>query len=191
MTTTPTGSPATPVKSQEQTNLDTAFKILDGIQDQIRFADAKAGFIVALIAVLFGFTAGNVADVKAIINYGGACWQKLLICGPLVLYAACSLAAVVTSVRVVRSRFGGKAPQSKVFFLHIIGSYGWDYARYAADMKATATEDWIQQVGTQVLEVSHIASAKHTRFRLSCDFAIAAVILWFVVFCEILWITNK
>jgi hypothetical protein len=44
-----------PVNGNERSNLETCLKVLAGVQDQIRFADAKAAFVFGINALLFGF----------------------------------------------------------------------------------------------------------------------------------------
>jgi hypothetical protein len=52
--------------STEPKTLDTYFKILEGVQDQTRFADSKAVFVAALNALLFGFMSRNFQSLKPI-----------------------------------------------------------------------------------------------------------------------------
>ena len=89
--------------------LEMAFKILSGIQDQIRFADSKAAFLVAFMALTFGYISSK----------GSVLFSQWPVCAISIIYVLVSLTTVILSVMVVRSRFGIKGPQTLVFFDHI------------------------------------------------------------------------
>ena len=155
----------------QKTNLETAFKVLDGIQDQIKFADAKAGFIVALMTIQFGFAAEKVNSI----NIENAKRYLLLIAS---VYMILSLTAVIIAIWTVWSRLGGDAPQTKVFFGHIFKVYGRDYKRYVSEMKESTDSTWLEEIGAQIVEVSHVAKTKHDLIRKSSGAAILSVLLW-------------
>jgi hypothetical protein len=45
-----------------------------------------------------------------------------------------------------------------------------------------ADADWVRDLGSQIVEVSHIAMAKHKRIRRAAICVFIALILWFVSF---------
>jgi hypothetical protein len=160
-----------PESEGQQTEFDTYFKILSGIQDQIRFADSKAAFIAALNALLFGFFTSGVGPIVA-----STVWVKIF----AGLYALAAVGSVIVVITAVISRFGDLAPQSKVFFGHITKQYGKDYERYVRETINMTDKDWAKQVGNQIVEVSHIACCKHQLVRKGAICTLVAIVLWFM-----------
>jgi hypothetical protein len=80
------------------------------------------------------------------------------------------------------SRFGELAPRSKVFFGHIARDCGNDCERYVRETNGMTDADWARDLGSQIVEVSHIALAKLKRVRRAAISAFIAMILWFVSF---------
>lgn len=160
-------------------NLRMYVTILHGVQGQIRFADAKAAFLTALNVVLFGFLALRfdsvlVAYGKA--GTGGAAFKVAL--ALQVCYLSAAAAAIATVVLSVMPRFSELAPQNSLFFKRIVKEYGKDWARYVADINGLSEDDWTQQIGAQIVEVSHIAVAKHQLMRQAAWLTLIAFILW-------------
>jgi hypothetical protein len=77
---------------------------------------------------------------------------------------------------------GELAPRSKIFFGHIARDYGNDCERYIRDTSGMTDADWARDLGSQIVEVSHIALAKHKRVRRAAICVFIALILWFVSF---------
>jgi hypothetical protein len=171
------------VMSTEPKDLDTYFKILGGIQDQTRFADSKAVFVAALNTLLFGFMARNFESLKAIYT---ACQASQVTCWVLFVFFAAYLVASLLSlgfvIWAVMSRFGELAPRSKVFFGHIPRDFGNDCEKYVRETNGMTDADWARDLGSQIVEVSHIALAKHKRVRRAAICVFIALILWFVSF---------
>lgn len=153
--------------------------ILDGIQEQIRFADMKAGFIAALNAVLFGFLSRHLDEVLVYYarsgTHTGALAFALSLHAVYLIAMAASVGAVLWSMM---PRFGRGDSHSKVFFGHIARSYGRDYSRYVRDTASLSNLDWAEQLGAQIVETSHIALRKHQLVRRAGWFALVAFILW-------------
>lgn len=167
-------------------DLSTYFAILNGVQEQIRFADRKAAFLSALNALLFAFLSNGIYRLNAASSaQGTAFWIASVLMTVYVLAAAISVGIVVWSVM---SRFGELAPKSKVYFGHIIRQYGKDYGKYVTDMKAMTDEDWANEIGTQIVEVSHIALTKHSLLRTAAKFSLAAFVLWVAVLVALAFI---
>ncbi len=176
--------------SAEERNLDIYFRILSGHQEQIRFADSKAAFMAALNTLLFGFMATNFASLKALYTtcsiMGVACWALFLVLAVYLLSALFSLGCIIVAVT---SRFGELAPHSKVFFGHIARNYGKDYEKYVRESSAMTATDWARDLGTQIVEVSHIALAKHRRVRWAARALLVAGVFWLVSFVVLLVMT--
>jgi hypothetical protein len=171
------------VMSIESKNLDTYFKILGGVQDQTRFADSKAVFVAALNTLLFGFMARNFESLKPI--YAAcqpthvACWLLFIFFAAYVVASLLSLGFVIWAVM---SRFGELAPRSKVFFGHIARDYGNDCEKYVRETSGMTDAEWARDLGSQIVEVSHIALAKHRRVRRAAICVFIALILWIMSF---------
>jgi len=169
--------------STKPKNLDTYFKILGSVQDQTRFADSKAVFVAALNTLLFGFMARNFESLKPIYATCQAshvtCWLLFMFFAAYVVASLLSLGFVIWAVM---SRFGELAPRSKIFFGHIAWDYGNDCEKYIRETSGMTDADWVRDLGSQIVEVSHIALAKHKRVRRAAICVFMALILWFVSF---------
>src|SRR4051812_36453531 len=134
---------------EETTGLDTCFKVLSGIQDQIRFADAKAAFMLGVNTLMFGFVTCTISTLKrhlAADPVPVAAWFSL---GAMIAYSICAIVAVGFLIYAVMSRFGKLAPKSRVFFGHIALQFGKDYGKYVTEIRAMSNQDWVNEVGTQ------------------------------------------
>ncbi len=161
-------------------NLDTCLKVLAGIQDQIRFADAKAAFVFGINTLMFGFVVSGVGTLKkglAVSPVPAAAWVGLV---ALIVFATCAVAAVSLLIVTVMSRFGALAPKSRVFFGHIATGYGKDYGKYVAEVKTMSEDDWLNDVGTQIVEISHIALTKHSTVRTAAFITIGGFACWVI-----------
>lgn len=171
----------------EKTNLDTCLKVLGGIQEQIRFADTKAAFVFGINTLMFGFVAGSVTSLKKALTDPAippAAWVALV---ALILFGVCAVTVVGLLIFTVMSRFGKLAPRSRVFFGHIASDYGKDYGKFVSEMKAMTEDDWVCEVGTQIVETSHIAVVKHSLVRLAALISVGGLVAWVVaVFCTAL-----
>jgi Family of unknown function (DUF5706) len=165
---------------EKKSNLDNCLKVLAGIQDQIRFADTKAAFVFAINTLMFGFVVNSVGTLKkalALSPVPGSAWVGL---ATLIIFSICAVAAVGMLIYAVMSRFGALAPKSRVFFGHIATSYGKDYGKYVSEVKAMSEEDWLHEVGTQIVETSHIALTKHSTVRYAALTTLAGLVCWVV-----------
>ncbi|MGH7823840.1 MAG: Pycsar system effector family protein [Candidatus Binatia bacterium] len=174
----------------EEAKLGVYFQILNGIQEQIRFADSKAAFVAAINALLFGFMATNFESLKIIYRTYGlesfAFWAPFVV---LIVYAVASLLSLIFSILGVYSRFGDLAPQARVFFGHIAKAYGRDYEKYIRDTINMTAADWARELGTQIVEVSQIASVKHKMVRRAAISVVIAAFLWTLLFVVLLLMT--
>jgi hypothetical protein len=178
------------VMSTESKNLDIYSKILGGVQDQARFAGSKAVFVAALNTLLFGFIARNFESLKPIY---AACQASHVACWLLFIFFAAYVVASLLSlgfiIWAVMSRFGELAPRSKVFFGHIARDYGNDCEKYVRETGGMTDADWARDLGSQIVEVAHIALAKHKRVRRAAICVFIALILWFVSFASLFIMT--
>lgn len=164
----------------QKRNLDTCLKVLASVQEQIRFADTKAVFVFAINTLMFGFLASSANTIKkalAVAPVPAPVWVGLV---ALILFFICAVIAVGTLIYAVMSRFGALAPKSRVFFGHIVTSYGKDYAKYVAEVRSLTDDDWLNEVGTQIVETSHIAYAKHFAVRIAAITTLIGLVCWVV-----------
>lgn len=165
--------------NNEKSNLGIYTTILNSIQEQIRFADSKAGFVAALNAILFGFIASNFDNLRSIYlatdGKNAALWITLILLG---LHFVCTAFSVGLITSAVISRFGELAPQSRVFFGHIAKSYGREYEKYVKETISLSEREWAEQIGTQIVEISNVALTKHQLVRRAIYFTLVAFVLW-------------
>lgn len=162
-------------------NLEMYATTLSGIQEQVRFADSKAGFIAALNVILFGFVASNFEGIRLVYDkFGSGNAAFRIAVAILTLYLIATAISIVQVILAVVSRFGELAPQSKVFFGHIIKSYGKDYSKYVRETLTLSDRDWAEEIGTQIVEVSHIALTKHKLVRRAAWFTLLAFGGWLI-----------
>lgn len=178
MTRKTNSKPVAKTQEEDSTDLATCFAILNGVQDQIKFADRKAAFFSALNALMFGFASQSIGVLRTTPVATGWLFNVSIVV--VVLYALLATVAVALIVSAVMSRYGALAPTSKVFFGHIIKTYGKDYGKYVADMTAMTNDEWAADVGTQIVEVSHIALTKHKLLSLAAKLTLGAFVLWAV-----------
>ena len=164
---------------RSSSNLPMAWSILNSIHEQIRLADSKAGFIIALNAILFGF-ASRYFDKFGRAEPAGSqesifLWINDAI---FVFYLAAAAASVVFILIAVMSRIRKSSVQTKIFFGHIARHYGKDSEKYLRDVRGMNEENWLREVGSQIVEASHIALIKHKWVsRASISLLVAAVLL--------------
>lgn len=163
-----------------KTNLDTCMKVLAGIREQIRFADTKAAFLFGINTLMFGFLAVSTSTLKkamALQMVPPSAWVALV---SLIVFGLCAVLAVGTLIYTVMSRFGKLAPNSRCFFGHIATTYRKDYAKYVAELKAITEDEWLTEVGTQIVETSHIALDKHSAIKMAAIFTIVGFVGWVI-----------
>lgn len=159
-------------------NTEKTFSRLNDVyqntQDQIKFADAKAGGLIALTSLNFGFILSNYEKLLA---FTGTLWFT-----PLMITFLLSLAiGLGLCFSILFSRFGGSTPQTMVFFAHINEKYKLDWERYYKDVSTSDDETWTKQFSGQILEVSKIATTKHRLFRHAVKLLLLSLLISFVL----------
>jgi hypothetical protein len=176
----PTDGQTTGESVEKKSNLDNCLKVLASVQEQIRFADTKAAFVFAINTLMFGFVVNSVGTLKkalALSTVPASAWVGLV---ALVVFGVCAVVAVGMLIFTVMSRFGEKAPKCHIFFGHVATQYGHDFEKYVTDLKAMSEDDWLKEVGTQVVETSHIALTKHKTVRNAAQVTIVGLACWVV-----------
>lgn len=163
--------------ADERFRLDQLARIYAGIQEHIRFADSKAGFVAAINALLLGFIASNYGTIRSVYtathNWNYAAWLSLLMIIPAVPTAI----SVVYVLWAVMPRFGADTHSSKVFFNHIADGFKRDGAKYRDQVVKMAVGDWICDYGNQIVESASIAKEKHGNVKKAVIAASTAFIL--------------
>ena len=184
-------SPASTSPASPAWQMAACLEVLNDIQEQIRFADAKAGFIAMFNVLLFGFVANHLEKLRMLCagkelgTFGVT--LALALVGVYVASMATTFALVVSCII---SRFGGRVQQGRVFFAHIAARYGKDHNRYTKDLATMTNAEWLEELSAQVVEVSRLAMLKHRYIRWAAYSTMLSVLLWLgsmVTMVSIFW----
>jgi len=152
---------------------------LDGVQEQIRFADSKAAFVVLFHTFLFGFLITQ-AEHLAAYPTAGRDWFYCMRIGVLTAYAATSIVSIAYAISAVIPKFGEEAPPCRIFFGSIVNDFQRDYARFHETAISRTPTDWLKDITSQIVENSNIALIKHQRAGIAARWAIATVTFAFL-----------
>ena len=174
--------------------MSACLEILNDIQEQIRFADTKAGFIAVFNVLLFGFVANHLDKLRTLCaGKELGTFGVILVLVLVGIYVASMATTFTLVVSCIISRFGGRVQQGRVFFAHIAAQYGKDHKRYAQDLGAMTNTEWLDELGAQVVEVSRLAMLKHRYVRWAAYCTLVSVLLWvgsLVTMVSIFWIQT-
>jgi hypothetical protein len=161
--------------------LQTCFNVLARVEDQLRFADSKAGFIATLHAFLIGPLAGNVPGMRSVVIHWGI-WPKILLGLAAGIYFILFIVTngIVAATVLPRNRRSARAP-SKAFFGRIAKEYGHVPERFVAEIGAMSDEEWLKEIGQYIVDASGIASVKHRLVRLATVMTVPTVIFWILM----------
>lgn len=137
-------------------------------QDQIKFADAKTSFIVGLISLLVGFVFSNFKDIQ---THTSDDLFKII----LFLFGFSAIITLCLCFMVFFPSHGENTIQTKVFFKHIKNTFDYDFNRYNEEILQFKSEDWLREYCAQVIELSHIACYKQSKFKMACTTGITSV----------------
>jgi hypothetical protein len=155
---------------------DMLSKVYAGIQEQIRFADTKAGFVAAFNAILVGFIASDLGTVKDIYrathDWNVCLW---LMTGSLIMGIPTAI-SIGYLIWAVRPRIGKNTHKSRIYFGHIARDYHLDGVRYRDDARAMEQGNWADDYGYQIVEVASIAQEKHSNVRTSMNWSFGAFV---------------
>jgi hypothetical protein len=161
--------------------LQATFSVLARVEDHIRFADAKAGFVATLHAFLIGPLAGNIGGLRSVVATFHAAAHALLaaVIGVYGVLFLISMGLVALTV-LPRSRRSGRRP-SKLFFGRIAREYGRDPDRFIAELGALSDHDWQAELGQYIVDASAIAATKHRLARWAIIFTVPTVLSWMLM----------
>jgi len=152
--------------------------ILQGVQDQIRFCDAKAQVVLGLNGILAGFLAGQTSTIASSVARD---WSHPL-AWALIIATSLYLAALVLSfsfaLRVVVPRLDVCQPDSCLFFSHIANEYKNNYEDIAKELPGLSEEELAVDFAKQILANSHICVRKHRALRTAWQSMTLSIIFW-------------
>jgi hypothetical protein len=151
--------------------------ILQGVQEQIRFADSKAALIGLFHTIFFGFMATQ-ADALARVSVGTRTIRFWIWLTIFALYAIATVAAVILTIRCVFPRVGESAPRSWIHFLHIARDYRVDDDQYHRDVCSRSDADWTSDIASQIVINARIAAHKHSLIKVASWWTVVAILLW-------------
>ncbi len=173
----------------ESAELRSCFQLLGRVEDQIRFADSKAGFLATLHAFLISPLIYNVGEIRKAFRQWDTTSLDLLIVigGVYVLLYLISMGMIGMTV-LPRIRRGKQARQpSRIFFGRIAREFGDDPRRFVALISAMSEKDWLDEIAVYIVDASTIATVKHRYVRWATLFSVPTVFFWIltvlVLFC--------
>lgn len=118
--------------------------VLNGVQEQIRFADTKAAIFAAALVVLFGFMATQVDGLQPVAETerGWHFWTRACL---LALYGVSTVVAFTYAARCVMPRTGESAPPCLFHVAHVAKTYRLDHERFCRDMAVMDEGTWVNQ----------------------------------------------
>jgi len=143
-----------------------AWQVYSSVAEWTRFADAKAGAVLGIHALMWGFLASNTGEYGAWLASGRSCWWTV---GALA-FALAGLVSVALAILCVEPSLKLRAASSRVYFASIATRISSslrpteheDKARAYADELAMM-DDYgrLHEVAEQVLAMSAIATRKY------------------------------
>ena len=178
-----------PRTEPDSSELPSCFQLLGRVEDQLRFADSKAGFLATLHAFLISPLIYNVGEIRKAFRQWDPTSLGLLIMigGVYVMLYLISMAMVGLTVLPRIQRGKRTRPPSRVFFGRIAREFGHDPHRFVALIGAMTERDWLEEIAVYIVDASTIAAAKHWYVRWATLFSVPTVFFWIltvlVLFC--------
>ena len=178
-----------PRTEPESSELPSCFQLLGRVEDQLRFADSKAGFLATLHAFLISPLIYNVGEIrKAFRQWDPTSLGLLIMIGVVyVMLYLISMAMVGLTVLPRIQRGKRTRPPSRVFFGRIAREFGHDPHRFVALIAAMTERDWLDEIAVYIVDASTIAASKHWYVRWATLFSVPTVFFWIltvlVLFC--------
>lgn len=173
----------------DSTTLSSCFQLLGRVEDQLRFADSKAGFLATLHAFLISPLIYNVGEIrKAFREWDTTSLDLLVVIGGVYLLLYLLSMGMVGMTVLPRIRRGKQArPSSRLFFGRIAREFGHDPRLFVVRIAGMRERDWLDELSIYIVDASMIAAAKHWYVRWATLFSIPTVLFWIltvlVLFC--------
>jgi hypothetical protein len=178
-----------PRTESDSSRLPSCFQLLGRVEDQLRFADSKAGFLATLHAFLISPLIYNVGEIRKAFRQWDTLSLDLLIVigGVYVILYLISMAMVGMTVLPRVRRKERKRRSSRIFFGRIAREFGHDPGQFVAQIAAMSDRDWLEEIAVYIVDASTIAAAKHWYVRWATLFSVPTVVFWMltvlVMFC--------
>ena len=178
-----------PRTEPETADLPSCFQLLGRVEDQLRFADSKAGFLATLHAFLISPLIYNVGEIRKAFRQWDTTSLDLLMAfgGVYALLYMISMGMVGMTVLPRIRRRKQTRPPSRVFFGRIAREFGHDPRRFVALIATMSERDWLDEIAVYIVDASTIAAAKHWYVRWATLFSVPTVFFWIltvlVLFC--------
>jgi hypothetical protein len=167
-----------PQDSDDPTRLHSCFHLLGRVEDQLRFADSKAGFLATLHAFLISPLVYNVGEVRnAYRHWDSASLDLLIGFGSVYVVLYLVTMAMIGLTVFPRSRGRKRAP-SRAYFGRIAREFGHAPEQFVAQVVAMSHRDWLEEIGLYIVDVSAIAALKHRYVRWATVASVPTVIFW-------------
>jgi|SRR6188474_2054552 len=134
--------------------------VLQNINDQIRFADAKAGVILAFSGGSAAFLAGKIDLVHNIIVANRGAVSSWVLYVAFFGYGAFLVVTAYLAFKSILPALGKGDTRSLIYFKHICEDYGKDHSRYAKELAALSDEAMEAELAHQICANSDIATTK-------------------------------
>jgi hypothetical protein len=157
--------------------VEQLWKVLDGVQSQIRAYDSKAQIVIGIDGGLAGFLA---TQISTIATAAVAVWPQAKAVALVLSVVACLVLLAISlgyATFTVYPRLKLNQPSSLVFFDHIAKAFNHNYAKARESYANRTEEEHRDDLSSQILANSIVSSRKAARFH------IALIMMWCALFC--------
>jgi hypothetical protein len=152
---------------------DLAFKLLDNVQNLIRFADSKINVLLIISGVTTTFVLTNFQTICNI-----SCFAKIILC----LFFASFLLFVILSMLTIKPRidnYTGKSVAKTIYFKHIASRV--EVKDFVEDYTKLEEEGFQSDLLYQIYENSKIADKKFRFYAISLYVLFIQLLFFFVL----------
>ena len=157
---------------------DKLWKILDGVQAQIRAYDTKAQIVVGIDAALLGFLSTQAGAMATAVATRGFHVSTISLIATGVACLVLLLVSLAHAILTVYPRLKLGQPRSRIFFVHLAEDFGRDYAAARQDLVAMNDEALQNDVANQIQANSLVCQAKSNRFAVGLLTMAMGLVLW-------------
>ncbi len=158
-------------------NLWMMNSVLSSVQEQIRFADTKGGFIASVSALFFGLLIAR-ADKLAAVATKDRHWIFYTAIALLVIYTIGTFVSVSHVIFSIMPRVKKSPGKGRTFFAHIREGFMEDAEKYRMEVKSMTDSDWADDLAQQIVDVCEIAAVKHALIYRASISSLFSFLLW-------------
>lgn len=171
--------------------IDRLWKILDGIQAQIRAYDAKAQIVIGIDGIVAGFLGAQGTNLaKATTSFWPAVSSGMLIMASLSSLLALGYSFYFAMRTIYPMREFGQ-PMSLLFFGHIGKRFGTNFEAGRTVYVSLADESLRDDLSNQIVAVAHICNKKAGRFNRSLTAMATGLALWAATLTLQSWVEHR